>query len=117
MENSRQVRPKVEKGPRPALSFTARRSGKPPLHLADLDMAARKATAQDFGYPAFRASQLSTHYFQHACVEAEKMPDLPAGQRAEMVQKFFLRYCALCALCKQMQGKRKKLSGNFLTEQ
>lgn len=89
MENSRQVRPKVEKGPRPALSFTARRSGKPPLHLADLDMVARKATAQDFGYPAFRASQLSTHYFQHACVEAEKMPDLPAGQRTEMVQKFF----------------------------
>ena len=37
---------------------------KPPQHLADLSMPERLALAEEQGLPAFRAKQLSAHYFQ-----------------------------------------------------
>lgn len=51
-------------GARPVLSFTAKRRGKPPSHLADLDAAGRKAVLAGMGLPPFRADQLSRHYFE-----------------------------------------------------
>ena len=36
---------------------------KPPRHLADLSLEERTALAVELGLPAFRAKQLSTHYF------------------------------------------------------
>ncbi|MDR6939082.1 23S rRNA (adenine(2503)-C(2))-methyltransferase RlmN [Arcanobacterium hippocoleae] len=85
----KQVRPRVESGPRPSLSFVAKRTGKAPSHLIDLDLQERKALLQDFGYPAFRADQLSRHYFEHCTVDPQQMTDLPATQREELSAKVF----------------------------
>ncbi|HEY1116307.1 MAG TPA: 23S rRNA (adenine(2503)-C(2))-methyltransferase RlmN [Acidimicrobiales bacterium] len=58
---------------------------KPPRHLADLDPAERKALLEEQGLPGFRAKQLSTHYFARLVDDPERMTDLPAGQRADLV--------------------------------
>ena len=73
--------PAVESGPRPLLSFAETRRGKPPEHLADLDLAERKDRAAKAGFPAFLADQLSRHYFEHFDVDPERMTDLPARDR------------------------------------
>lgn len=67
---------------RPVLSFTARRRGKAPSHLADLDAAARRAVLAGEGLPAFRADQLSRHYFDHFLADPAQMSDIPASMRA-----------------------------------
>ncbi|WP_124055045.1 23S rRNA (adenine(2503)-C(2))-methyltransferase RlmN [Arcanobacterium ihumii] len=85
----KQVLPKVEKGPRPSLSFSEKRFGKAPQHLADLDRESRRAVVEDFGFPAFRADQLSKHYFERRTVEPDDMTDLPAQQRVELCEKMF----------------------------
>ncbi len=89
---SRQVRPTAEGwtqklGPdgRPALQFASPKRGKPPVHLADLDPAGRRARLTELGLPAFRAKQLSTHYFTHYTTDPEEMTDLPAAGREELV--------------------------------
>ena len=45
------------------LVFDAPTRGLPPRHLADLDVAERKAAVVELGEKAFRAEQLSRHYF------------------------------------------------------
>ena len=80
----------VEITPKPRtgqLVFTPARRGKPPQHIADFDMAGRKAFLQEAGYPAFRASQLSKHYFERFEAAPAAMTDLPADQREELVGK------------------------------
>ncbi|WP_406029401.1 23S rRNA (adenine(2503)-C(2))-methyltransferase RlmN [Nocardioides sp. NBC_00850] len=62
--------------------------GKPPRHLADLDLAGRQDAAKEAGLPGFRAKQLSVHYFERLVDDPEKMTDLPAGQRRELVDTF-----------------------------
>lgn len=62
---------------RPVLSFAAKRRGKAPAHLADLDLSARKRVLADAGLPAFRADQLSRHYFNHFEADPERMTDVP----------------------------------------
>lgn len=62
--------------------------GKPPRHLADLDLAGRQDAAKEAGLPGFRAKQLSVHYFERLVDDPEKMTDLPAGQRQELVNTF-----------------------------
>src|SRR3954466_5681076 len=59
---------------------------KPPRHLADLSAAERKQLLVDAGLPGFRARQLSSHYFSRLVDDPERMTDLPAGQRAELVE-------------------------------
>ena len=58
---------------------------KPPRHLADLDLAGRRELLAEAGLPAFRATQLSHHYFGRLVDDPEQMTDLPAGQRGELV--------------------------------
>ncbi|MEF3323696.1 23S rRNA (adenine(2503)-C(2))-methyltransferase RlmN [Gulosibacter sp. GYB002] len=90
-----QVRPTAEgwvqpMGPdgRPQLQFAAKRRVKPsPRHLADLTMTERQEWLKELGFPAFRAKQLSTHYFQHYTDRAEDMTDLPAKDRDELVSQ------------------------------
>ncbi len=92
-DNSRtQVRPATEgwtqqldEGGRPLLQFASPRRKQPEKHLADLDLAARKARAVELGIPAFRATQLSTHYFSHYTTDPAAMTDLPAEGRDELV--------------------------------
>lgn len=76
----------ITQRPKPGqLVFKPARRGKPPQHLADLDLAGRKDMLREAGYPAFRAAQLSKHYFERFESDPEKMTDLPAGQREELV--------------------------------
>jgi 23S rRNA (adenine2503-C2)-methyltransferase len=60
------------------------RRPRPPRHLADLDGAARRAAVQDLGQPAFRADQLSRHYFARLTDDPADMTDLPAGVRVAL---------------------------------
>ncbi|RKW70093.1 23S rRNA (adenine(2503)-C(2))-methyltransferase RlmN [Galactobacter caseinivorans] len=92
-----QVRPTAEgwKQPmgadgRPTLQFAQRpRVSQPPVHLADMTMEERQAKMKELGLPAFRAKQLSVHYFQHHTTDPEKMSDLPKERKAEIAQEFF----------------------------
>lgn len=86
---ARQVLPVVESGPTPALSFTEASKGKPPSHLADLDVKERKEKMVEFGYPAFRADQLSRHYFERHEIAPETLTDIPAAQREQLAAIFF----------------------------
>jgi 23S rRNA (adenine2503-C2)-methyltransferase len=68
-------------GPPAAAAGPPGRAGKPPRHLADLDAAARRAAVAELGEPAFRAGQLSRHYFGRFTSAAADMTDLPSGSR------------------------------------
>jgi 23S rRNA (adenine2503-C2)-methyltransferase len=57
---------------------------RPPRHLADLDAAGRRAAVAEIGQPAFRADQLSRHYFGRLTEDPGQMTDLPSAQRAEL---------------------------------
>jgi 23S rRNA (adenine2503-C2)-methyltransferase len=63
------------------LSFTARRRGRAPRHLADLAAEERTALVAEAGLPGFRADQLSRHYFGHFTRDPDEMTDLPAADR------------------------------------
>ena len=73
-----------------ALTFTAPRRGKPPRHLADLDLAARTVAVEELGHKGFRARQLSVHYFDHfydaALDGLDGLSDLPRAVRTQLVQ-------------------------------
>jgi 23S rRNA (adenine2503-C2)-methyltransferase len=62
-----------------------RRVVKPAPHLADLDAAGRRAAVAGLGHPAYRADQLSRHYFARLTESAQDMTDLPAGARDALV--------------------------------
>ncbi|WP_165217960.1 23S rRNA (adenine(2503)-C(2))-methyltransferase RlmN [Schaalia sp. ZJ1691] len=74
---------------KPVLSFTAKRRGKPPVHLADVDLAARKTILKDAGFPAFRADQLSRHYFEHFTGDPALMSDVPSAMHEAISHTFF----------------------------
>lgn len=72
---------------RPLLQFDApKRGAKPPVHLADLTLEERAERVKELGLPAFRAKQLSTHYFSHYTTDPAQMTDLPAAGREELVE-------------------------------
>lgn len=75
----------------PVIQMAAPKRGKPPVHLADLAVDQRAAAVKDLGQPAFRASQLTTHYFTHLTVDPEDMSDLPADARAGLAEVMFPR--------------------------
>jgi 23S rRNA (adenine2503-C2)-methyltransferase len=58
---------------------------RPARHLADLDGAERRAAVAELGYPAYRADQLSRHYFGRLTESAQDMTDLPAAARETLV--------------------------------
>ena len=75
---------------RPQLQFAAkRRVSQPPTHLADLSLAERQAKLKEMGLPAFRAKQLSVHYFQHYTTDSAQMSDLPKDRREELAEAMF----------------------------
>ncbi|WP_209371133.1 23S rRNA (adenine(2503)-C(2))-methyltransferase RlmN [Brevibacterium renqingii] len=96
----RQTRPVVEhadgttsKTPtrdgRPLLNFKSARVKQPPQHLADMSMDERLDAVREMGLPAFRAKQISTHYFSHYVTDTEAMTDLPKDRREEIQERFF----------------------------
>lgn len=91
-----QVRPEVEGAEpvvtsdgRPLLQFKSPRVKQPPVHLADLTLAERQERLKELGHPAFRAKQLSTHYFSHYTTNPDAMSDLPRAGREELVAAMF----------------------------
>ena len=73
---------------RPALPLVfdePRGRKKPPRHLADLTAAERAEAVAALGLPAFRAGQLSRHYFTRLTDDPAEMTDLPAAGRDELV--------------------------------
>ncbi len=64
------------------LVFDAPKRSLPPRHLADLDVAGRRTAVLELGEKAFRAEQLSRHYF--AGHLPEQMTDLAASVREKL---------------------------------
>src|SRR5215207_7765350 len=62
-----------------------RRAKKPPRHLADLSGEERRTAVTELGEPAFRAKQLSNHYFSRLVSDPTEMTDLPAATRDKLV--------------------------------
>src|SRR5690242_4087945 len=75
----------------PDAVFTRRRPAMPPRHLADLDLAGRRAAVAELGEPAFRAQQLSTHYFSRLVRDPAAMTDLPAAVRSRLADSLLPR--------------------------
>jgi 23S rRNA (adenine2503-C2)-methyltransferase len=71
------------------LVFDAPKRGLPPRHLADLDEAGRRTAMTDLGLPAFRADQLSRHYFARLENDPAAMSDLPASVRDQVAAALF----------------------------
>jgi 23S rRNA (adenine2503-C2)-methyltransferase len=63
------------------LVFDAPKRGLPPRHLADLDEAGRRAAFTLLGLPAYRADQVSRHYFGRLETDPAAMTDLPPALR------------------------------------
>lgn len=79
----------MTENPRPLLTMAAPRRGKPPRHFADLEAQERVELVRELGQPAFRATQLATHYFDHLTVAPEDMTDLPAAARESLAEAVF----------------------------
>jgi 23S rRNA (adenine2503-C2)-methyltransferase len=60
-------------------------------HLADLDSADRRSAVAELGHPAYRADQLSRHYFGRLTESADEMTDLPASSRGHLVSALLPR--------------------------
>lgn len=63
----------------------------PPQHLADLDLAGRKDLVTKLGESAFRARQISTHYFGRLVRDPAQMTDLPASSRDRLADQLLPR--------------------------
>jgi len=71
------------------LTFVAPRRAKPPRHLADLDVEARRAAVLEHGEPRYRGDQLSRHYFERLISDPAGMTDLPAATRDTLASDLF----------------------------
>ncbi|AZN30993.1 dual-specificity RNA methyltransferase RlmN [Flaviflexus salsibiostraticola] len=81
--------PAVESGPRPVLTFTAQRRGKPPRHFADLSVGQRTELAAELEIPGFRMDQMARQYFVHRNADTATMTDLPAADRDRLGETLF----------------------------
>ena len=82
--------------PRPSeqtnpLVFVAPRRGHPPRHWADLTPAQRRQFVEAAGHRAYRARQLSAHYFEGLRDDPASWTDLPAGVREDLAETFMPR--------------------------
>jgi 23S rRNA (adenine2503-C2)-methyltransferase len=64
---------------------------RPPLHLADMGPAERRAAAARLGHRPFRADQLSRHYFARLTDDPAAMTDVPAGARGPLARALLPR--------------------------
>ncbi|HEU5470331.1 MAG TPA: 23S rRNA (adenine(2503)-C(2))-methyltransferase RlmN [Actinophytocola sp.] len=67
------------------LVFDAPRRALPPRHLADLSAGERRDAVVALGEQAFRARQLSHHYFGRLTVDPAAMTDIPVASRDRLV--------------------------------
>jgi len=73
----------VLNGRQPPLPVT-RRPGSAPRHLADLTVEERRTAVVELGQPAYRAEQLSRHYFARLTDDPAAMTDVPSRTRAQL---------------------------------
>ena len=73
------------------LVFEAPRRGQPPRHWADLTPAQRREYVEAAGHRAYRARQLSAHYFEGLRDDPAEWTDLPAGVRDSLAAQFMPR--------------------------
>ena len=66
-------------------------TGRPPLHLADLDPGERRAAAERLGQQRFRGDQLSRHYFARLTDDPDDMTDVPAAARGPLAEALLPR--------------------------
>jgi len=66
--------------------MVAPRRRKPPVHLSDLTMAERRAKVAELGLPAFRADQLSRHWFARLTNDPARWTDMPPAVRESLVE-------------------------------
>jgi 23S rRNA (adenine2503-C2)-methyltransferase len=81
---------------------------KPPRHLADLTAAERKELVTGLGMPAFRARQLSTHYFGRLVDDPADMTDLPVTDRDRMVAELLPELMTPLRTMEADQGTTRK---------
>ena len=60
---------------------------KVPKHLSDYSPVERREVAQSLGLPAFRATQVSTHYFSHLSDDPQSWTDIPADLRQSIADQ------------------------------
>jgi len=77
-----------DQGPLP-LTFAAPRRGKPPRHFADLAPDERASAVSELGLSAFRAKQLSSHYYAGFSADPLTWTDLPAAHREQIRDALF----------------------------
>jgi 23S rRNA (adenine2503-C2)-methyltransferase len=59
---------------------------RPPTHLADLDLAERRELVASTGRPAYRAAQVSAHYFGRLSDDPGAWTDVPAAERDQLAE-------------------------------
>jgi 23S rRNA (adenine2503-C2)-methyltransferase len=94
MSERPQIRPATEgwkqklgEDGKPLLQFSDVKKSLPATHWADMSVDERVEAVKALGLPAFRAKQISTHYFTHYTSDPADMTDLPAAGREELVTK------------------------------
>jgi 23S rRNA (adenine2503-C2)-methyltransferase len=70
------------------LVFNAPRRGQPPRHWADFTPAQRREYVEAAGHRAFRARQLSAHYFEGFRTDPAEWTDLPVSIREPLAERF-----------------------------
>jgi len=81
---------------------------KTPLHLADLTIEERKARAEEFGVPAFRANQLAVHFFTHHNDDVQSFTDIPKELREKLGEAFLPKLLTLVRSVTCDGGKTRK---------
>ncbi|MEL4357213.1 MULTISPECIES: 23S rRNA (adenine(2503)-C(2))-methyltransferase RlmN [unclassified Luteococcus] len=81
--------PLADPGKELPLVFAAPRRGKPAKHWIDLSVDERTEAVKELGLPAFRAQQISKHFFERFETDPTTWSDLPKAARKEVAQRFF----------------------------
>jgi 23S rRNA (adenine2503-C2)-methyltransferase len=81
---------------------------KAPEHLADLTKDERRKKAESLGLPAFRANQISTHYFTHYNDDPDSWSDIPAVMRPIVAEHFLPKLITLVRSITCDNGKTRK---------
>jgi len=68
------------------LVFASPRRGKPPVHLMDLEPAARRDAVVALGLPGFRADQVSRQWLGRLSDDPADWSDVPEGARATIAE-------------------------------
>ena len=97
------------------LVFEAPRRGQPPRHWADLTPAQRREYVEAAGHRAYRARQLSAHYFEGLRDDPAEWTDLPAGVRESLAAQFMPRLLTRSATSAATATPRSRRCGGCTT--